>query len=99
MHPKSTQISVDHQKLGTRKKPLKITQNHAKLSHEHSKKLTTYRVLDTPKWLFISGPDQLAHAKKKKKAPKKTLQIPLFSDIPKMAFYFWTKPIGACKSH
>jgi hypothetical protein len=23
--------------------------------------------LDTPKWLFISGPDQLAHAKKKRK--------------------------------
>jgi hypothetical protein len=31
MHPKSTQISVDHQKLGTRK----ITQNHAKLPQEH----------------------------------------------------------------
>jgi hypothetical protein len=23
--------------------------------------------LDTPKWLFISGPDQLAHAKKREK--------------------------------
>jgi hypothetical protein len=29
MHPKSTQISIDHQKLGTRKKPLKIIQNQA----------------------------------------------------------------------
>jgi hypothetical protein len=47
------------------KKPLKITQNHAKLSQEHSKNLQHTVFLDTPKWLFISGPDELAHAKKR----------------------------------
>jgi hypothetical protein len=31
---------------------LKITQNHAKLSHEHSQKLTTYRVFRHPKMAF-----------------------------------------------
>jgi hypothetical protein len=54
---------VFSKKIGHMKKPLKITQNHANLSHEHSKKLTTYRVF--------------RHSK--------------------MAFYFWTRPIGACK--
>jgi hypothetical protein len=43
---------------------LKITQNHAKLSQEHSKKLTKSLFLDTPKWLFTSRPGYLAHAKK-----------------------------------
>jgi hypothetical protein len=48
-------------------KPLKITQNHAKLSQEHSKKLTKSVVFRHSKWLFVSGPSHLAHAKKKEK--------------------------------
>jgi hypothetical protein len=44
-------------------KTVEIFQNHAKLSQEHSRAHTVF--LDTPKWLFISGPDQLAHAKKR----------------------------------
>jgi hypothetical protein len=63
MHPQKYQISVDHQKLGTRKKLLKspkIMQNYLKNA---LKKLTKYLVFTHPK----------------------------------MAFYFWTKPFGACK--
>jgi hypothetical protein len=43
---------VFSKKNGHMKKPLKITQNHAKLSHEHSKKLTTYRVFRHSKMAF-----------------------------------------------
>jgi hypothetical protein len=50
------------------------------------KKLTKYLVLKTAKWLFISGPSNLAHAKKKEKTPKKTLQIRLFLCTPKCIF-------------
>jgi hypothetical protein len=39
-------------KVGQAKKPLKITQNHTKLSQEHSKKLTTYLVFRHPKMAF-----------------------------------------------
>jgi hypothetical protein len=51
-------------------KPLKITQNHAKLSQEHSKKLTKSVVFRHSKWLFVSGPSHLAHAKKRKNNTK-----------------------------
>jgi hypothetical protein len=44
------------------------------------KNLQNTLFLNTPKWLSISGPRHyLAHAKKRKKAPKKTLQIRLMS--------------------
>jgi hypothetical protein len=46
---------------------LKITQNHAKLSQEHSKNLQNTLFLKIPKWLSISEPSDLAHAKKKGK--------------------------------
>jgi hypothetical protein len=46
---------------------LKITQNHAKLSQEHSKNLQNTLFLKIPKWLSISEPSHLAHAKKKEK--------------------------------
>jgi hypothetical protein len=46
---------------------LKITQNHAKLSQEHSKNLQNTLFLKIPKWLSISEPSDLAHAKKKRK--------------------------------
>jgi hypothetical protein len=51
---------------------LKTTRNHAKLpqTQEHPKKLTKYLVFNTPKWLFLSGPSQLSHPKKKKNNTK-----------------------------
>jgi hypothetical protein len=41
--------------------------------------------LNTPKWISISGPSYLAHAKKEK-APKKTLEIRLFLCTQKWIF-------------
>jgi hypothetical protein len=54
-------------KIGHTKKPLKspkIMQNYLTST---LKNLQHTVFLDTPKWLFISGPDQLAHAKKREK--------------------------------
>jgi hypothetical protein len=79
------------------KKPLKITQNHAKLSQEHSKKLTKSVVFRHSKWLFISGPNQLAHVKIIEKRPKKSQNFLFKSlrvfDTPKWIF------ISSCKSY
>jgi hypothetical protein len=58
------------------KKPLKITQNHAKLSQEDSKKLTESVVFRDSKWLFISGPSHLAQAKKGKITPNQGGMVP-----------------------
>jgi hypothetical protein len=64
MDPKSTQISVDHQKLGTRKNRVESYKfscfpkvNNRKRS---KKNLQNALFLNTPKWIFISGPGYLA---------------------------------------
>jgi hypothetical protein len=66
MHPKSTQISVDNQKLGTRKNLPKM-QNYLKST-------TKNLVFKTPQNGFLV----LDLAIKRKKYPKKPLQIRLF---------------------
>jgi hypothetical protein len=54
------------------KKPLKITQNHAKLSQEHPKKLTKYLVFKHPKKsLFL---DQSIWCMQKKRKNNKQIQ-------------------------
>jgi hypothetical protein len=51
MHPKSTEISIDH-KNWAQGKTVKISQNNAKLPQERPKRLTKYLVFTHPKTVF-----------------------------------------------
>jgi hypothetical protein len=68
VHLKSTQY-LWTTKNWAYEKTGKIFQNDAKLPQEIPKKQNTL-FLNTPKWISISGPSHLAHAKKEI-APKK----------------------------
>jgi hypothetical protein len=65
--------------------------------------------LFTPKWIFIFGPDHLAHAKSIEERSKKgyettekepkNLTKSLVLRHPKMGFYFWSTQIATFKNH
>jgi hypothetical protein len=89
MHPKSTQISVDHQKLGTRKNLPKISKITSRAPQKTNKNL----VFKTPQNGFLV----LDQAIKRKKYPKKPLQIRLFLCTPKWIFIFGSSQLAHAK--
>jgi hypothetical protein len=83
MHPKSTPISIYVSP--------KMVKNHPKSSiiilKEHPKTLQNLFFLGIPKWIFISGPGNLAHEKMVGNHPKSsiiTLKAPnsYFCNLP-----------------
>jgi hypothetical protein len=57
--------------------------------------------LNTQKWIFISGPSQLAHTKiiekRSKKIQKSYSNLSVFN-TPKWIFYFWARAFGHFKN-
>jgi hypothetical protein len=77
-----------------------IWRMHKKGKSNQKKTLQIRLFLCTSKWIFISGPSQLAHAKIIEKRPKKSQKS--YSNLSgfqhlKMDFYFWIRKLGQFK--